>query len=77
MQEPKEESIFQKIVRYWCFFKIEHFDNLNKKEYLDCYHKVIKTESSIFYSQLLLAQSYLVYKKTNEDIVKIIKGLEN
>ena len=77
MQEAKEESIFQKIVRYWCFFKIEHFDNLNKKEYLDCYHKVIKTGSSISYSQLLLAQSYLVYKKTNEDILKIIKRLEN
>ena len=77
MQKSKEESIFQKIVRYWCFFKIEHFDNLNKKEYLDCYHKVIKTESSTSYSQLLLAQSYLVYKKTNEDILKIIKGLEN
>ena len=71
-----EKSIFQKIERYWCFFKTEYFDNLDKEEYLDCLHTVFNEYSSVFNEQKLLAGLYMAYENVNRKNLKVINRLE-
>ncbi len=70
-----KENIFQKIKKYWCFFKIEHFDSLDKKEYLECFHTVFKRLDSFTNEQQLLVGIYMVYIKLNTNILEIIHSL--